>query len=263
MNKMSVSKLYLTDNIRILNELYNNNGINFEIHNGIVKIIEFQEFLSNNNPDLKTKLIEKYGATFNKINGWHIREKNLLKLKIKQIKIQPSRTFAQLKKGLFNFMNKIEEIKLLESIRSLLKKFPTFFISPASKYHHHDYKHGLLEHIVQTIEHAMYYYHKYSSMSFLNKDLIISGSTLHDFSKFNCYELKDDYIYITDVNLLQGHILNTTKIVSQGVKSDILDDIIHIIGSHHRLRDWGSPISPVKPEAWIVYLADDASSKIG
>jgi len=42
-----------------------------------------------------------------------------------------------------------------------------------------------------------------------------------------------------------------------------LDNILHIIASHHNLKEWGSPIQPNSIEAWIIHYAENISAKIG
>lgn len=51
--------------------------------------------------------------------------------------------------------------------------------------------------------------------------------------------------------------------MTQAIKSERLDDLIHIIASHHNLKDWGSPVKPNSKEAWIIHFADSISDKIG
>jgi len=58
------------------------------------------------------------------------------------------------------------------------------------------------------------------------------------------------------------------KLVTQFIKSNKIDSILHITANHHNLKEWGSPIkpSPIKPnsiEAWINHYADNISGKIG
>ena len=96
---------------------------------------------------------------------------------------------------------------------------------------------------------------------FLNSFTI--SSSLHDVGKINCYEQFENYIDITDTFLNQDHIINGTKIVSQEIQSEKLDDILHIIANHHQLKEWGSPVEPNSIEAWIIHFADNISAKIG
>jgi 23S rRNA maturation-related 3'-5' exoribonuclease YhaM len=41
------------------------------------------------------------------------------------------------------------------------------------------------------------------------------------------------------------------------------DAVIHCMLSHHGRREWGSPVEPVTPEAYILHVADMLSSREG
>lgn len=46
------------------------------------------------------------------------------------------------------------------------------------------------------------------------------------------------------------------------IDGEIVDDISHAILSHHGCREWGSPVSPNTPMAWVLHLADMASARL-
>ncbi|MHC1624704.1 MAG: HD domain-containing protein, partial [Methermicoccaceae archaeon] len=86
-----------------------------------------------------------------------------------------------------------------------------------------------------------------------------------DVGKINCYEYNETThgdFQVTTILREQDHIIHGVKLISQYIKSEKLDDIIHIVASHHALRIWGSPVEPQSNEAWIVHLADNLSSRI-
>lgn len=94
-------------------------------------------------------------------------------------------------------------------------------------------------------------------------DILIAGAILHDIGKINCYEYNQRNIDITDLFLKHEHIIQGVKLVTQYVRSKKIDNILHIIASHHNLKEWGSPVKPNFIEAWIVHYADNISGKIG
>lgn len=143
-------------------------------------------------------------------------------------------------------INSLNSFKLLILLKST-SLIANFFNAPASKYNHHDYKGGLLEHTVQTVEFALAIYE--NSNNQIDKDLVIAGAALHDIGKIHCYEQNGNFIDITDTFLTQEQIVNGIKIVSKEITSEKLDDLIHIIASHHNLKEWGSPVSPMSNEA--------------
>ncbi len=51
--------------------------------------------------------------------------------------------------------------------------------------HHHNYKEGLLEHTVQTIEIALVIVILFNLNDRINMDVLIAGAILHDIGKIN------------------------------------------------------------------------------
>ena len=49
----------------------------------------------------------------------------------------------------------------------------------------------------------------------------------------------------------------------QEIDFSLFNKLKHIITSHHLLKEWDSAREPAIPEAWLVYTADQISSKIG
>ncbi len=94
-------------------------------------------------------------------------------------------------------------------------------------------------------------------------DLLIAGAILHDIGKINYYDFYKRNIDITDIFLKQEHIIQGVKLVTQFIRSKKIDNILHIIASHHNLKKWGSPVKPTCIEAWIIHYADNISGKIG
>ena len=74
----------------------------------------------------------------------------------------------------------------------------------------------------------------------INKDLIIAGSILHDIGKINCYKFVEGGIGVCSTLSEQDHIINGTKLVSQYIQCDQLDEILHIVASHHKEKNYGS-----------------------
>lgn len=213
--------------------------------------------------ELKERLKVKFGITYNKKDSWHIQGRDLELLRHQKVIEKPAKSFKDLLQELFTCIEMIEEEELKISIKTLFKSYTQFYIVPASKYYHHDYKHGLLEYTIETIQFALLIYQKYCSQVQLNKDLVIAGSMLHDFGKTNCLDIdNEETIHTQDIEKLEGHIINGVKIVSQNIKSNIIDKIIHVIASHHRLIEWSSSVSPILYEAKIVHIADYLSSQM-
>ena len=76
---------------------------------------------------------------------------------------------------------------------------------------------------------------------------------------------------MTASGALIGHILQGRDLVreaaarlaasGQPVDTELLLRLEHIVVSHQRLPEWGSPKPPMTPEALLVHYADDLDAK--
>lgn len=158
-----------------------------------------------------------------------------------------------------------------EGIKDLLNSFlndenfiKKFIIAPAGKVIHHAYIGGLIEHSWEVCKIALLAAEMYPEM---NRDLVIAGSILHDIGKI------EELTYITHIEYstrgrLLGHIFIGTMAVKErarnipNLSSLYLEQIIHIILSHHGDYSTGSPILPMTLEAETVHRADYLSAQV-
>lgn len=161
-----------------------------------------------------------------------------------------------------------------EQIKSLLnyifikdKKFANeFSYAPAAINVHHAYKHGLLEHTIDVAKLCNSIADNYKNL--VNKDILIAGALLHDIGKTKEYKITPSGIEKTDEGELIGHIAIGIHMVMEYAKKidnfpkNILDEILHMIASHHGELEWGSPVLPKTIEAFILHFADNLSSKV-
>lgn len=137
-----------------------------------------------------------------------------------------------------------------------------FYKAPAAKMHHHAYIGGLLEHSVSVCKRSIALAEL--SMVTVNKELLITGSILHDIGKIYSYEYAKPPIQMSSEGKLLDHIViglnmindtyrNTMPLVT---KEDYLH-LQHMIASHHGKLEWGSPIVPKTIEAEILHTADN------
>ncbi len=137
-------------------------------------------------------------------------------------------------------------------------------IAPGAKTVHHAYMGGLLEHTLQVAKACMALCDIYPS---LDRQTLLAGAIFHDLGK--AWELSgglaNDY---TDEGRLLGHIqigqeklepfLNRSKTLEPGLKLHLK----HLITSHHGEHDFGSPVRPKTPEAFILHFADNMDAKL-
>jgi len=216
-------------------------------------------------PALKKELRTVYSLMFqgdHQPKYWYIGTEGIKKLSNRALKTQPTNSEEELRAKLATFIEKIENNELKTCIVNLLHDNPYYYDCPAAKRFHHAYKHGLLEHTIQIIDLAFGMINTFDDNIKVNSDLIIAGSILHDVGKINCYKFVEGGIEVCSTISEQDHIINGVKIASKYIQCDQVDPLIHIIASHHKQKEYGSPVSPKSNEAWIISLTDDLSSKI-
>lgn len=141
----------------------------------------------------------------------------------------------------------------------------------AATRNHHAYVAGFLEHVLSVTRTCVYLADKYDEYypdlrPRLNKDLVVAGGILHDIGKLREYEEVPEGTAYTAEGHLIGHMLEGRDIVREAAAGRELDPEIllrleHIIVSHQRLPEWGSPKPPMTPEALLVHYADDMDAK--
>jgi len=143
-----------------------------------------------------------------------------------------------------------------------------FCNAPAAMQMHHNFLGGLLEHTLNMLEVAEAIFPLYPK---IQKDLVRAAIFLHDIAKTKELSYKAAISY-TDSGQLLGHIILGTqmvamtadKLAAQGKPVDgaILDNILHIMVSHHGSYDFGSPKLPATPEAFMVNYIDNLDAKM-
>jgi len=143
-----------------------------------------------------------------------------------------------------------------------------FCRAPAAMVHHHGYLGGLLEHTLNMLEVATAILPLYPK---LQAELVLAGIFLHDMGKTEELSYDTGFGY-TDSGQLLGHITQTITMINRKVDSlaqkgtsidrAILDNIQHIVLSHHGNYEFGSPKLPATAEAFMVYYIDDLDAKM-
>ena len=170
--------------------------------------------------------------------------------------------YTQKLDGLLQKINDTDVKRLLENIFSgeTLMSFKT---NPAAMTYHHAYTGGLLQHSVDVAELGLAMCDKVKDA---DTDLVIAGGLLHDIGKLK--EISQDIGFpYTEEGKFVGHIPLGTIMVSEyaakmqpPLTGQKLNEILHIILSHHGEQDKGSPITCRTREAFIVHYADELNS---
>lgn len=147
----------------------------------------------------------------------------------------------------------------------LMKQFCT---APAAMQMHHNYLGGLLEHTLNMLKAANALFPLYPK---IQKDLVLAAVFLHDIAKTQELSYKVSIGY-TDQGQLLGHIIQGCQLIAQKadklaqedkpVPQKILDNLMHIVISHHGLPEFGAVKVPATPEAFMVHYIDNLDAKM-
>lgn len=137
-------------------------------------------------------------------------------------------------------------------------------VHPAAKSIHHAYRGGLLEHVVSMAELATKVCDHYPE---IDRDLVLLGVYFHDLGKLREIGAmpRNDYTF---EGQLVGHIVIGVQMVREccaavsGVTAEQQCHLEHLVVSHHGRREYGSPIEPATPEAFVLHFIDNLDSKL-
>jgi len=137
------------------------------------------------------------------------------------------------------------------------------YVYPAAQSIHHEYSSGLLYHTVSMCSMAEYICSYYKDV---DKDLLLTGTILHDFGKTEEFEGDLVYTYSTEGKLV-GHISIIDSLIREAkdalnITSEVPMLLEHMVLSHHGQLEFGSPVLPSTKEALILSLIDNMDSKI-
>lgn len=134
----------------------------------------------------------------------------------------------------------------------------------AAKHVHHYKRGGLLRHVQEMLNLALYMQKMYPVA---NRELLISGIIFHDIMKAKEYTynhgIAGDF---TADGVLFGHIflgaeLPKRYVSQEEAESEEIKMLQHIILSHHGIKEWGSPVEPAIIEAVIIHHVDNLDAK--
>ena len=157
-------------------------------------------------------------------------------------------------------------------VRKLLLRFfrkgecwDNFQDAPAARAIHHAYIGGLLEHTLSVAQIADLMSGHYRG---INRSLLLAGALFHDIGKL--YELTNDrgVVKYTNQGRLKGHLVIGSEMVGrvaaeiEDFPDDLLQQIQHLILSHHGRQEYGSPAVPMTVEAFLLSFLDDLDAKM-
>jgi len=136
--------------------------------------------------------------------------------------------------------------------------------APGAKAMHHAYRGGLVEHTLAVCRVVLALCQLYPA---LDRDTLLAAAAFHDMGK--AWELSSgltrDY---TDEGQMLGHIILGMNILEPFLrKARDLDPGLtlhfrHMLVSHHGELAFGSPRTPMTPEAMLLHFADNIDAKV-
>jgi 3'-5' exoribonuclease len=167
---------------------------------------------------------------------------------------------AAVEAGITAVIGMIGDADLRTLVREVIAAADGFYVKPAAKFRHHEYRGGLAEHTLEVARVAAGFVDQLRIP--LRRDLVIAGALLHDIGKCPCFEEAAPAFSATPAYDLVGHITLGVQMLEQ--QRGRIDDgdffhLLHIIQSHH--GPYGE-IRPHTPEAWAVHFADLSSATL-
>ncbi len=170
----------------------------------------------------------------------------------------------ELFKDVSDIIELIEDEDLKALTKSLLNRYSDKYMTyPAAVSVHHAYRCGIVYHSVSIAKDTIKICERYPS---LNRDYLLAGALLHDLGKTKEMAGVIAPGYTFEGNLL-GHIsIGAMMVQEEGVKLGTPDDkltiLVHLILSHHGQAEYGSPVLPQTPEAYVLHVLDDLDAKM-
>ncbi len=204
------------------------------------------------NPQLKVKSI-RLTETRDSVNPQDFLPKSFRDPEEMEVEL-----FARIKlisnKFLKELLNNVFKDERLESFKK----------APAGKSWHHGYIHGLIEHTLEMIRICDLMCDIHPE---LNRDLLITGTMLHDFGKTEELSYDSAFEY-SDKGKLIGHIVICASMIEAeakqipGFPDELKNLLIHLVLSHQGKLEYASPVVPKTLEAIALYQADELSAKV-
>jgi 3'-5' exoribonuclease len=141
--------------------------------------------------------------------------------------------------------------------------------APAGVKHHHAYRGGLLEHIVNLMEVAVRIAPCYPQM---DRDMLVMGAFLHDSGKVDELVYEREFAYsdegqlighvVMAVGMLEKKIAQAEKLSGETMPGETVLRLKHLLVSHHGEYEYGSPKLPMTLEAVALFCLDNLDAKL-
>lgn len=162
------------------------------------------------------------------------------------------------------FPTKIKRPEMKRLVEEALSRFGEALTNhPAAKTIHHAYRGGLLEHVVTMSELSENVCDQYPE---IDRDLVLTGVLFHDLGKIRELGPMPNNDYTFEGQML-GHITIGQAMLREcaaaaELPENLLLHVEHLVLSHHGKYEYGSPVEPSTPEAFVLSAIDGIDSKL-
>lgn len=173
-----------------------------------------------------------------------------------------------LRSTLFSTISWIKDDKLKEIVTHVYEGYEAdLMASTSAKGVHHVGVGGNIQHTIEVVQTAIAIVDANPQWT-INRDLVIAGALLHDIGKAFIYDMSTPVMDYTPIGHLLEHITYAIILLERLLVE--LDDtyesrirlLQHIVASHHGKKEFGSPVTPIFMEAYIVNYADQISATL-
>lgn len=186
--------------------------------------------------------------------------------KLPQLKVEFDKLCGQIVDSVYKLM--------LDSL--LIMVNDEFSSVPAAKSMHHTEFGGCLSHSTLVAMNCVQVSKLYNSVysgdkPFIDLELVITSALIHDMAKtveLDWNAVEGNCGYSSDISCLDSHITKLAEWLTLiAAKNDLLDDeryrlLRHCVLAHHGKMEWGSPVVPAIPEAYILSTCDKLDADI-
>jgi 3'-5' exoribonuclease len=194
-----------------------------------------------------------------------VKEFDQSKADLNDFMISSSRPEAERRKETEDLVNSIQNETYRKLVKGMLEFVGNrFYTYPAASRIHHNYMGGLSEHSLSMAELADLIAAHYPQ---LDRDLLISGTLVHDLGKTAEMSGPVTTEY-TPEGKLEGHISIANGWLTQVSTEAGLQDteecmcLHHMILAHHGHYEFGSPVLPMLQEAEVLCLIDNLDARM-
>jgi 3'-5' exoribonuclease len=191
---------------------------------------------------------------------------------LERSRFDPEQMFAEL---VALAAGEIADVPLRNLVQNLLGAHAERLkLLPASERRYYPYAGGWLEHTLGVARNCALLADRYAKQfpgmaPPLNRDLVVAGAVLHDIGRVKELEAAPPGLPQKPgvAGELFGHLFLAYDMIRAAARDvpdlnpELLDLLLHIVVTHLRLPEWGSPRLPCIPEVLILHHADDLDAK--